>query len=82
MLCTVARGKILKVISGGNALRLSGPEKVPCNRIRIVPKGDLDGPFEAVQIPIVARALVGLMLLHEWEQLLGLPSFRLKIVII
>ena len=57
MLSTVTGDQVLKVICGGNTLRLSGAEKVFLDRICIVTKRYLDWSFEAVNVAIVARTL-------------------------
>ena len=48
----------------------------------LVSKRDLDRALKAVHVPIVACALVRLVLLHKWDQLLRLPPLGLEVVIV
>ena len=82
MLSTVTSCQILQIVGGGNALGFSGAKKVPSDWVRIVAKRDLDGTLEAMYVTIVAGTLVRLMLFHEWDEFLGLPSLCLEVVIV
>jgi len=48
----------------------------------LISKRDLDGSIETMQILLVAGALVGLMLSHQGQKLLGRPTLCLEVVIV
>lgn len=52
------------------------------DRIRVVPKGNLDGTVKAMEVSIVAGTLVGLMLLHQRQKLFGTPASGLEVIVI
>lgn len=82
VLSAVSRDQILQVIGGWNALTLSCPEEVLHDWIRIVAERNLDWALETMDVPVAARALVRLMLLHERNQLFGCPALSLEVIII
>lgn len=82
MLGSMSSDQILKIISRGNTLRFGCPEEILHDRICVISKGDLDWAIESMNVAVVARTLVGLVLLHKRDQLLGSPALALEIVII
>lgn len=78
----IRRLQILEIVRRRNPLALRCPQKVLRNGIRMVAKGDLDGPVKAVQIRIVAGPLVRLVLLHQRDQLVGCPAFGLEVIVV
>ena len=82
VLGTVTSHKILQIVGDWEALGLSSSEEILHNRIGVVAEGDLDGAFKTVDVPVVASTLVGLVLSHERDQLLGGPTLALEIVVV
>lgn len=82
VLGTVARDQILKIIRDRDILRLDGTQEVLHDGVGVVAKADFDRAIESVDVAVVAGTLVGLVLLHERQQLLSRPAFRLEVVII
>lgn len=82
MFSAVAGRQIFQIVRGGNALGFSGTKKVPCDWVRIIAKRDLDRTFKAMYVTIIAGTLVGFMLFHERDELLGLPSLGLEVIIV
>ena len=82
MLGTVTSDQVLEVIGDGNILGLSSSQEVLSNRVCIVPKRNLDGTFEAMDITVVAGSLVCLMLFHQRKELLGGPALGLKVIVV
>ncbi len=78
----MAGHKILEIIRNREALRLSSAEEVLHDGIGVVAKGNLDGSFETVNVPVVAGTLVGFMLLHQRNELLGGPSLGLEVIVV
>ena len=52
------------------------------NWVGVVSKGNLDRPFESMDVAIVARSLVMLVLPHQGNKLLCGPSLGLEIVVV
>jgi len=65
MLSTMSSDKILKIVGGRNALRLSGSKEVLHDWVCVVSERDFDRTFETVDIPVVGCTLVCLMFLHK-----------------
>ena len=61
----MAGGEILQIVGDGNALGLGSAEEVLHHGVRVVSKRNLDGAFEAMELAVVARSLVGFVLLPE-----------------
>ena len=80
--CILPSLQILQVIRDWNILRLGRTEEILHDRIRVVPKGNLDGTIKAMKVSIVAGALVGLVLLHQRQKLFGTPASGLKVIVI
>lgn len=82
VLSSMASNQILKIVSGGDALRFCGPQEVVLDGVSVVAKGNLDWAFESVKVTVVAGTLVRLVFLHERNELFGGPALGLEIVII
>ena len=98
LLRTVASPEILQIVNHRDPLGLSGPEEVVLDRVHacqrsasaaqnqaedsLVAKRDLDGPLKPVSVAVVRCTLVGLVLPHERQKLVGSPSLGLEVVII
>lgn len=78
----MASDQILKIIGGGDTLRFGGTQKVLLDRVRIVSKRDLDWTLKAVDVSVVAGTLICLVLLHQWNELLGGPALGLEVIVI
>lgn len=52
------------------------------DHIRIVAEGDLDGTLETMGVTVVARSLIGLMLLHQGDKFFGTPSWSSEIIVV
>lgn len=74
--------QVLEVISNWNFLRLGRAQEVLHDGVRVVAERNLDWAFEAMHIPVVACALVCLMLLHERKKVLGLPALCLEVIVV
>lgn len=48
----------------------------------VVAKANLDGSLESMKVPVVGGALVCLVLLHQWDELLSSPTLGLEIVVV
>ena len=82
MLSTVAGNEILKIVRDRDVLRLNRTEEVLHDRVGVVAEADLDRTFESMDVTVVARTLVGLVLLHEWNKLLSSPALGLEVVVV
>lgn len=74
--------QILQIIRDGDVLGLNGTQKVLHDRVGVVSKADFDRSLETMDITIVARPLIGLMLLHQWDQRFGVPALHLEVIIV
>ena len=82
VLSTVAGNQVLKIVGGGDTLGFGGTEEVLLDRVGVVAERNLDGPFKPVDVAVVAGALVGLVLLHERNELLGSPALGLEVIVV
>lgn len=82
MLGTMTSDQVLKVVRDWDVLRLGSSEEVLSDGVGIIPKGDLDGSFETMEITVITSTLVCLMLPHQRKKLLGGPAFGLKVVVV
>lgn len=79
---TVASNKILKIICDRESLTLRCPQEVLHDGVLVVAERNLDRPFKAVEISVVAGSLVCLVLLHQRNELLCRPALGLKVVVV
>lgn len=82
VLGTMAGGQVLEIVGGRDALRFGGTEEVLLDRVGVVTERNLDGSLKSVNVAVVARTLVGLMLLHQGDELLGGPTLGLEVVVV
>lgn len=82
MLSTMASLQVLKIVRDGNALSLNSTKEVLLDWVCVVAERHLDGSLKAVEIAVVAGALVSLMLLHKRKQFLGSPALSLEVVVV
>lgn len=82
LLSSMAGGQILEIISVWYALRLRGSQEVIFDWVRVIAERDFDGTFETMNVTVVAGALVRLVLLHEWDELVSGPAFCLKVIVV
>jgi hypothetical protein len=82
VLSTVAGGQVLEIVGGRNALRFGGTKEVLLDRICVITEGNFDGSLKSVEIAVVAGTLVGFVLLHQGNKLLGSPSLSLEVIVV
>lgn len=82
VLGAMASGQVLQIIRCRNPLAFSGTKKVPRDWIGVVAEADFDRTFKTMHVAVVARSLVGLMLLHEGQKLFRLPAFGLEVIVV
>jgi hypothetical protein len=82
VLGTMAGGQVLKIVGGWDTLRFGGAKEVLLDWVGVVTERDLDGSLESVDVAVVARTLVGLVLLHQGDELLGGPSLGLEVIVV
>ena len=74
--------QILQIIGDWDVLGFHRTEEVLHDWVGVVSKADLDRAFKSMDVTVLGCPLVGLMLLHEWDKSLGVPSLHFEIVII
>jgi hypothetical protein len=82
VLSSMARDQVLEVISEWNTLRLSGSEEIILDGVGVVAKRYLYRALKSMDVTVVAGTLVCLVLLHEWDELLGSPTLGLEVVVV
>ena len=82
MLSTMASLQVLQVVRDGYVLGLDCAKEVLHDWVCIVAKADFDRSLETVEITVLTSPLIGLMLLHQRNQLLGGPTLHLEVVIV
>jgi hypothetical protein len=82
MLSTVTSLQVLKIVGGGDTLRFGGAEEVFFDGVGVVAERDLDGAFKAVDVAVIASTLIGFVLLHERNELLGGPALSLEVIVV
>lgn len=78
----MSRGQVLKVIDSWNSLRLGGAEEVLFDGILVVSERNLDRTLGSMDVPVVRGPLVGLVLPHERQKLLGCPALGLEVIVL
>ena len=98
VLSPVGSLEVLEVIYNGDALRLGSSEEVILDRIgagvwsvsarrrepsnALVSERHLDWTLKAMRVSVLTSTLIGLMLLHQRDKLLGGPALGLKVIIV
>lgn len=82
MLSSVAGDQVLKVIGGRDTLSLDSAKEVLLDGVCVVSERHLDGSLESVDVAVVAGSLVGLVLLHKRDELLGGPALGLEVIVV
>jgi hypothetical protein len=82
MLRAMSSNQVLEVVGEWDTLRLCSAEEVVLDGVSVIAKRHLDGSLEAMNVAVVARALVRLVFLHQRNELLGGPALSLKVIVV